>query len=1141
MKKILLIIFCMIFLVGIVSALQLNPFGKVITQEKSIQKIDNQFLRDNFNEEYGAIEISNTAFWIPSSKVAEYSLISNTLTCSVNCRADGKAILYKDGKLFDEVNFFGIKDILQQLESYQFWIKVNETQEVKVIEGYEKKCVDDEVPNYPKLCYQSPIYKYENQSIEVWKPYNYEELNAGNYEWRLTGQKNPEANIDFRVKKDGQELKQWAWWNGTGGIITYDGAYTVVNFSSNGTFVWAGASSNVSVLVVGGGGGASGGTDYRAGGGAGGYLTNTTYYVSPGSYSVVVGLGGAKGVNGTLSSFGILTAIGGGAGSTGSSKGSLGGSGGGGAYTNLLGGEGTAGQGYAGGNGTVGAGYNSMGGGGGAGALGGNGVQDTNPGNGGVGVSNSISGTTQYYAGGGAGGMQNGFGGGCAGALGGLGGGGNCSNTGNNNAINGTGGGGGGTTDAGHSGGAGGNGIVIIRYLTASSGLSINLVSPENYYNSSSSSVTITVNVTDFGSFGIKNVSSVLNGTINQTNSSHLDGIYTFVLNVPDGFWNQTIIAYDNSSSLSTALNGTLNFTVDTKAPELDSGGSPNGTYNYMYPNYNLTLNFTAIDPHLDTCIWEYNGTNNSIPCTSGVLATSYFNYSKDINSGVLFVNDTFGNLASLDYSFNYKIFENSQTFEASVNVGSLQSFILNLTLGSGIILDGGNFSWGNESDIVPSISSLGSNRILTILNFEIPTYEVDTNVSFYWKIFLSDENINITNRTQLVKVIGLDNCSAFTNELFNISLFDERAKTPLNGTIELDYSVLNKPQYNTLQTFHSKFEGVNTTLICSENNLTGANLAYSAEIKYYATDYASELYNIQRADIDGSSNLSLYDLDSNHSTEFKVIYQDNNYNYVDNAIVQLQRKYLSEGIYEIVEAPLTSADGTAILHIDLDSNKYKATILKDGEVLDFFDNLVFICESPLIGSCTQQLLGKVNPNNVVNLDSLQDFSYTDPTIANQTISLSYAVPSGNPSVIGISMVQKDQFGNTTLCSKNITSSSGSIDCNFTDTIGDSYIDLTLTKDSEIILQKSYIIPADSDFGFLGNNFIIVFLLLLSLVGMAFTSPEWIIVNGIITFLIAGSLWLLNGLTFVVGLGGLMWLLIAAGILIFKLTKQEDR
>jgi len=49
------------------------------------------------------------------------------------------------------------------------------------------------------------------------------------------------------------------------------------------------------------------------------------------------------------------------------------------------------------------------------------------------------------------------------------------------------------------------------------------------------------------------------------------------------------------------------------------------------------------------------------------------------------------------------------------------------------------------------------------------------------------------------------------------------------------------------------------------------------------------------------------------------------------------------------------------------------------------------------------------------------------------------------------------------------------------------------------------------------------------------------VVNGVVTMVIAGSLWLLNGLNFVTGFGGLLWLMIAGMILIFKMSKQEDR
>ena len=65
---------------------------------------------------------------------------------------------------------------------------------------------------------------------------------------------------------------------------------------------------------------------------------------------------------------------------------------------------------------------------------------------------------------------------------------------------------------------------------------------------------------------------------------------------------------------------------------------------------------------------------------------------------------------------------------------------------------------------------------------------------------------------------------------------------------------------------------------------------------------------------------------------------------------------------------------------------------------------------------------------------------------------------------------------------------------------------------------------------------------------MAMASPEWMIVVGVVTFVLAGGLWLLKGFSFIGGFSGiielgslLIWILIVAIILILKLSKQEDR
>lgn len=435
-----------------------------------------------------------------------------------------------------------------------------------------------------------------------------------------------------------------------------------------------------------------------------------------------------------------------------------------------------------------------------------------------------------------------------------------------------------------------------------------------------------------------------------------------------------------------------------------------------------------------------------------------------------------------------------------------------------------------------------GQNRLITVEDYSVALYQVDTNVSVFFNLVLDNATeINTTNETQLVYAIFLDNCSTHTNHVLDINLLDEELKSPLLGDIQFNYELLNVPDYAIVNSLNMSFINKSSVSICSDINLTDENFVQSIELRYVSDGYAPELYHIQRSEISGDTvTLNLYDLNSSDSTEFKVTYQDSTFNFVEGAILQLQKKYISEGAYETVEAPLTSNEEIAVVHINLDTVKYRATVVKNGEVLDEFDNLVFKCQSELTGECEQKLLGTIDPQNNIDLDTSRDFSYSIDRLIN-VITLSFTIPSGTSSSINMILNQKDQFGSYEMCNQTILSSAGSIQCEFNDTIGDSYIDLRIYKDGVPMAIQSYIIPEGSGVDFLGNNFIIIIVLLLSVVGMALTSPEWIIINGIIVMVIAGALWLVNGLHFVMGLGSLMWLVIAAGILIFKLAKQEDR
>ena len=99
----------------------------------------------------------------------------------------------------------------------------------------------------------------------------------------------------------------------TGGTVTTSGDYKIHTFTSSGDFVVSSGGTDVEFLVIAGGGGGGGGGGANAGGGAGaggyraswnsetsggGGSSETAIKVTPQTYGIVVGAGGAKNVYG---------------------------------------------------------------------------------------------------------------------------------------------------------------------------------------------------------------------------------------------------------------------------------------------------------------------------------------------------------------------------------------------------------------------------------------------------------------------------------------------------------------------------------------------------------------------------------------------------------------------------------------------------------------------------------------------------------------------------------------------------------------------------------------------------------------------------------------------------------------------------
>ena len=259
-------------------------------------------------------------------------------------------------------------------------------------------------------------------------------------------------------------------------ISSVGSTYTTYTSSSGNFTVPAGVTS-VEVLVVAGGGGGCASdnpSDSGGGGGGGGVVHHSALSTTPaGTIAYAVGAGGTAGSesprdggDGGDSTFGSITADGGGNG--GADAGGDGGSGGGSGRDNTSPGTATQGDsgggtgyGFAGGNGGAESSNTSSGGGGGAGSVGGDSSATSIGGAGGSGrlFSNFTSyGVSGYFAGGGGGGGAN-----TPGAAGSGGGGIGGDNSAGGDGTANTGGGGGGAQTA-NDGGAGGSGFIGLLY-----------------------------------------------------------------------------------------------------------------------------------------------------------------------------------------------------------------------------------------------------------------------------------------------------------------------------------------------------------------------------------------------------------------------------------------------------------------------------------------------------------------------------------------------------------------------------------------------------------------------------------------------------------------------------------------------------
>jgi hypothetical protein len=305
---------------------------------------------------------------------------------------------------------------------------------------------------------------------------------------------------------------------------------------------------------------------------------------------------------------------------------------------------------------------------------------------------------------------------------------------------------------------------------------------------------------------------------------------------------------------------------------------------------------------------------------------------------------------------------------------------------------------------------------------------------------------------------------------------------------------------------------------------------------------YIGKYNNIQKRLLSNNTipiNVNLYDLYSTNSTEFKVTFKDSNFIKKPNVLVDISRKYIEDGIFRTVEVAKTDSKGETIVHLQLSDAIYTLTFTYLGEVLAILDNVIAKCQNPLYSECT------IDVNSYSSVSTIQDFNYINGINLDEsfnentkTVTSTFISESGTNTLV-MNITKFDRFGNTTICTDTITSSTGSLSCLIPDSYGNSSILVETYSNGNLISRNIYSL-GNKNPDTTGSSVILALMIVLTLSMLFIADIRGILLGCFIGLILSGALLYVNsGNLFSQG-SAITWLLVALIIIIWKINKREE-
>lgn len=697
---------------------------------------------------------------------------------------------------------------------------------------------------------------------------------------------------------------------------------------------------------------------------------------------------------------------------------------------------------------------------------------------------------------------------------------------------------------------------VYATTTTAPYNITTTLNTPANLINFSTTSITFNATTNAVGTVNLSNAtlyvwnSSALavQDTTTLTGNVSVSNVWTKTLYDENFTWNVRSCGFN--LSMTTICNWGTNrtFKIDTLSPTL-TFNAPTTNFTTLTLPINVTLNFTAQDLHLSSCWFNstYNATRTMFTCNSAPIVT---NISRGYNTIYYGANDTFGNTATGQKTFYVYYIQTTSTATNPITEGGLSSHSLTLDMTN---ITQWNvvawLVWNNTNKGYGAQTNLSSNSMRFDISFIVPPMNSTNQTTWTWYYNITD-NPNVTawniSGNQSIVPLSISECGAGMQKILNYTIYDEKTKVVSDGTnatIEVDLTLTSSVNSSLTYDFYGKKTGSPTYLICLPNGaLNNSNFYLDSVAKY---DYGSpssthvvEYHYIENFNLSYSTApqvVRLYDLLATESTSFLITYQDENYLYVQDAIVDIWRYYVGDGAFLSVEHGKTDAGGQTRAHLTTEDIIYKALVWKDGQLLYSSPEFLALCQAT---PCQINLRQSQSTN-----DSYSDYeniiySYSENRTL-RAVTLAFATKDGTSTTMNLSIIRANQYENETVNQSSLTTSGGQITLTVPTTFGNDTYRVLVYKDGSYFGSTTLNLKTSAKDIFGNTGIILSAFSFLMLALMGITSGIAVIVLGLIGLALMGMVQVFeSGSVFGIG-SAIVWLFVAGAIIIYKIVNRR--